>query len=478
MRRCARAGVVGLLAALVTASVAPAAVAGKRRTEPLDWNERIRPFAEFVEEHRGLSFDHPVRVRFLSDRKLEKELRSEGGERSKDARELEEQLAGELLALGLVSEQIDLGQASQDLAADDVVGFYDPSTEELVVRDQGSGSIDAEVTIVHELTHALQDQHFDLDRLYRGVGSGSESLALDFLIEGDATVVENEYVESLSAREQDRYFGEVEDFSTEPLPEGVPYVLDILSAAPYYLGASYVYALDPDGGTGGRDAAFRHPPETEEVLLDPVALAQEQKAKRVPKPVLESGEQRVYPPEQFGVLTLYLMLATRLDARTALAAATGWGGDSYVGFSEAGRHCLRGNVTGDRNRDTDELEAALTRWADTMPTGAAEIERHGDVVTFTACAVEGVTEPTVERFDSVFYNVLGGRIYTVLDLASAGVRLEDARCAGDRVSTDPVVIAIYDATISEGRDLTDDEQARLDEAYLDGFAACGLPPPF
>lgn len=472
------AALVGFLAPAASAGKKPGGGGGGKPATPKEWDERVLPFVDFVEEQRELEFDHPVHVRFLSDKKLEKELRSENDGQTKADREFEKQIAGELLALGLISEDVDLGQASEDLAAEGVVGYYDPATEELVVRDQGSDSIDADVTVVHELTHALQDQHFNLDKLYRGAESGSESYALDFLIEGDATAVETAYIDTLSPAEQDEYYGFSGEVTTEPLPEGVPYALDIFSAAPYVLGQAYVFALDPDGGTAGRDRAFRNPPETEEVLLDPVALEQRQPAKKVPKPKLEKGEKKAYAPEQFGAFTLYLMFATRFDARTALAAATGWGGDSYVGFKEDGEICLRGNVAGDTDTDTDELEQALTMWAAAMPEGAAEIERDGDVVTFTACASEGVTEPTVEQFDSAFYNVLGGRIYTVLDVASVGVPLGSSLCVGDLVSTDPEIVAIYDLTFVEGRDLTDEEYAELDTVYLEAFETCGVEPPF
>jgi hypothetical protein len=74
----------------------------------------------------------------------------------------------------------------------------------------------------------------------------------------------------------------------------------------------------------------------------------------------------------------------------------------------------------------------------------------------------------------VFSNVLGGRIYTVLDLVSAGVPLRAARCVGDGVSTDPTAIVVYDAAYLEDRELTSKEEQVLDEAYGRSFEACGF----
>ena len=277
---------------------APAVAAGEKAKAPKKWDERVQPFVDFVEETRDLDFDHPVKVRFLPDKKFEAELRADYDELTEEDKALDEQLAGELLALGLTAEVVDLSQANEDLDAEGTVGFYDSEVEELVVRGTGANSVDARVTIVHELTHALQDQRFDLDALYNMAKEGSEALALDFLVEGDATTVENAYLETLSPEDQDEYFGTSEDIGEEPLPEGVPYALEIFSAAPYVLGESYVYALDPEGGTDGRNRAFEKPPITEEVLIDPVALKQRQRAKKVATPKLEHGEKKKYDPQQ------------------------------------------------------------------------------------------------------------------------------------------------------------------------------------
>jgi hypothetical protein len=167
-------------------------------------------------------------------------------------------------------------------------------------------------------------------------------------------------------------------------------------------------------------------------------------------------------------------MATRIDVRTALAAVTGWGGDRYVGFEKGRDACIRANVTGDTATDTDELEGALTAWKATMPEDAVEVSRSGDVVTFTSCEVEGVTEPTVERFDSAFYNVLAGRIPVVLDVASDGTPLGTALCIGDLVSTHPEVVALFDRLFAEVREPTDEDFAVLDDAYNEAFPACGI----
>jgi hypothetical protein len=458
-------------------AVSMPAIGSAASAAPAEWDERVEPFVRFVEKARGLEFEHPVKVRFLRGKAFEEAL-VEGEEPTAEDRALDEHLAGELVALGLASERVDFDDGYDDASVSFTAGFYDQETEGLVVRGTDLDDVEVKVTIVHELVHALQDQHFDLDALDEDTESDSEYYALSFLVEGDATAVETEYLDSLPAKEQDEYWATGPNLEDD-LEEGdlapdvaYPYVLDLLDDAPYVLGEAYVTALDPGGGTKDRNRAFELPPKTEEVLIDPVALDRRERTRPVADPTLAPDEVAQYEPEQLGVISLYLILAPRLGARTALEAVTGWGGDRSVGFQRGGQACVRANLTGDRPIDTDELDAALVAWQAAMPPGAVEVSRAGDVVTFTACEAPGVVAPTVEQLDSVFYNVLAGRVYEVLNALDAGLPLRLARCAGDWVSTDPEVIAAYDASVLEGRDLTKSESRAIDRAIDESIEEC------
>jgi len=461
-------------ATLVAAVVASGPAAAGRA--PDEWDRRVRRFVAFVERERGLDFEHPAKVRFLDDAAFEEALRE--GEEPPTAEEqaLDEQQAGELVALGLAAARPS-PEAAEDDADASTVGYYDSETEELVMRGTDLDDVDVRVTIVHELVHALQDQHYDMDALYESTTDDGEAAALDFLIEGDATAVETAYIDSLPPRVQDEYYesgsgGELEA-AAGPV-EGVPYVLDLFGDAPYALGEAYVAALDQVGGKDARDRAFRDLPTTEEVTLDPVALEHDEGALKVPTPQLRDGEIKARGAQPVGVTTLYLMLATRLGPRAALDAITGWGGDRSIGFThDDGAACLRFAVMGDTRLDTDELEVALTGWSSTMPAGAVTVARDAAVVTVTACEAAGATEPTVEAFDRAFYNVLGSRVYTVLDVAASGIPLSDARCIGDRVNTDPAVMAIYDRVLFEGSEVTEADQAVVDDAFVSAGDRCG-----
>ena len=57
-----------------------------------------------------------------------------------------------------------------------------------------------------------------------------------------------------------------------------------------------------------------------------------------------------------GAYSLYVMLASRIDPKVALAASEGWGGDRARAYRDRGNECVRFDVVGDsshrRQRDS------------------------------------------------------------------------------------------------------------------------------
>jgi hypothetical protein len=66
------------------------------------------------------------------------------------------------VALGLLPDTLDLDALLLDLYTEQVLGYYDPAARTLFVVS-GEPVDDLRPVIAHELVHALQDQHTDLD---------------------------------------------------------------------------------------------------------------------------------------------------------------------------------------------------------------------------------------------------------------------------------------------------------------------------
>ena len=274
------------------------------------------------------------------------------------------------------------------------------------MRGTDLDDVDVRVTLVHELTHALQDQHFDLTKLDRGVKTSGEDFALTALVEGDATSVEDDYLFSLSDKTSrtrtSRRSPTTPSTARRPARADIPPVLDLFVGGPYIYGSRYLEVLRDAGGVKRVNRAFAKPPTSEEQIIDPVAASAAQAPKRIPAPKLARDEKRHGDVDDFGALSMYLVLAARLDPKVALTAAEGWGGDRYVAYSKRGtdQECVRVAIEGDTAADTREIADAFDQWIAALPDGAASLRRTAGRVTLTACDVGGVTAPTQATLDA------------------------------------------------------------------------------
>jgi hypothetical protein len=444
------------LAALVLAalglSAAPVGARAAAAKTPGHWDPRVEQYVKFVEQHRDLEFDHPVTVKFLDDEAFVKAYQGDDPDVTKADRREAERIAGQLRALGLIEGPVDLIQSERDLGATDTVGFYDQEKKALFVRGTDLSDTDTRITLVHELTHALQDQKFDLTKLDDTVETSGEDFALTALIEGDATSVEDDYLYSLPQAEQDAYFADVPDDGTAEAPDDpsapdIPPVLDLFTSGPYIFGSRYVAMLRLAARHQARvDHAFSALPVSEEEIIDPVATRESRPPKRVRAPKLTADERRHGDADDFGAFSLYLVLASRIDPETALRASEGWGGDRYVGFTRRdadGHECVRVAFTGDTATDTGEIASALTQWTATLPPGAASSTRAGNRVELTACDTGTTPAPSQETLDAAV-TLLVDRNDIAYQLVDAQYPLPLARCMSDHLATDPDFVALFD----------------------------------
>lgn len=327
----------------------------------------------FVESARGLRFVAPVDVSVLGDRAFRRAL-SDGDPLQDQYGDAVE--AGVLRALGLVKPGQDLGGADTT-DPETVAGFYDTDTKKLVVRG-GTLTPFVRQVLVHELTHALDDQHFDLDP---DLEDDEAALAFDALVEGDAMNVEMRYVDSLpedqrrqAHAEEDAIYGAVDT-------AGVPDVLLDLGDFPYTEGPVLVAALLAAGGTARLDAAFGAPPTTSAEVLHPERFLAGRG--RAPVPEVDAGG-RVVDDGVLGEFLLDRILAESTSPEEADRDAAGWAGDRYVAWRSGKRTCLRATIVTDSEAEAAELTAGLRRWAGDH--AGATVEPAGAAVSFSRCA--------------------------------------------------------------------------------------------
>ncbi len=422
----------------------------------------------FVERTRRLHFRHPVKVRFLSDAAFRAAAASWYGDTTPEDREMADLESADLLALGLVTAPFDSLGAEESSDVEDTTGWYDQKTQTLTIRGTHLDDTEVRLTIVHELTHALQDQRFDLDALDDRAKSGGASTALSALVEGDATRIEHEYLWSLPQRTQDAYWNTLDDSSgpvTEPeqtTPTASPLVFDLWDSFDYDLSPTALEIVVKAHGPHGVDELFKQLPRSEEAIVDPVALERRDAPIPVKLPAFAPGETARGPADDWGAYSWYLVLASRIPWQQALAAVEGWGGDRYRSYVQTvdgvERGCVRAAVIGDTDVDTAELETALVQWAAALPSGAAQVVRDGARSVVSACTT-GVAPSSADGALQLAYNRLWERTNELWYFTDAGNPPDrHSLCISDALVADPVAERI----LSLERDVTTAERQVLD----------------
>ncbi|HEU4811371.1 MAG TPA: hypothetical protein VFT00_04460, partial [Nocardioides sp.] len=250
------------------------------RSYPDHWDSRIAPYVKIAEKERGLTFLHPVEVRFLPAAEYEKDMRIDEEELDEEDRAEFEQFAGLLRALGLITGDVDIFDAMNDFYGSGTLAYYSFKDERITVRGE-TVTPAVRATLVHELTHVLQDQHFrvgdKLKELSKESEDGERTSAgdvLDAIVEGDAERIEDLYRDSLTAKQRkalDAARDEETDQARKQLKQ-IPKVLLTMLSSPYTLGQGLVETVAADGGNGAVDDLFYDAPTHETSLLDPLEV--------------------------------------------------------------------------------------------------------------------------------------------------------------------------------------------------------------
>lgn len=342
--------------------------------------QQFVPLAEkFVEAHRGHPFKSAVPVTLLDDAAFRKRLLDYQGNTS-----AVNDTSRELKALHLLNQDVDLSAAAQGLLGGGVAGFYDPATKSLVVRGAGATPFVRQV-LVHELTHALQDQYFGIRRPDLEKGNDERAGAFQAVFEGDAVRMENAYFASMTPQEKLEARQE-QAAQGGSVPTNTPQILLDIVSFPYVAGPRFVDALYQSGGNAAVDDAFVHPPVSSEQILNVNAYLAGRAPIAVAVPHADGTAFDHGVNGEFGLILLFEAAGT--NPAQARSVADLWGGDAYVAWSRgpgagAGA-CVRMAVVADSSEDQSRLDNALSRYAQSVG-GSFTASRGGAPSLLTAC---------------------------------------------------------------------------------------------
>jgi hypothetical protein len=346
-----------------------------------DAENHLRELLTAAESIRGLKAKRPVLAGILDEKDLPAKV-AESLRRELSAERLRAAEIG-LKAFGLLPETLDLARYLPELLASQVAGYYDPERGYLTLVHHGGGAGSTaeakameEIVLVHELTHALQDQTFDLHHFIEDDPLSDEATARTALVEGDASLVMFDYstghtLESVPETGQALAAALKSDSGGSELP-GVAE----MAAAPAWLRDSlefgyvdgYLFCLDVrrKGGQELLDSAFTtDPPRSSEQILHPEKWhTRRDDPILLPWPNLTAAlpGSRKLAEGQLGELGIITLLHEAAKARSMspkpTVAAAGWGGDHFAVYTKDGRRLLAWLTEWDTGKDARELRAA------------------------------------------------------------------------------------------------------------------------
>jgi hypothetical protein len=315
-------------------------------------------------------------------------------------------------AFGLLPTGLDYKETVLEVYTQEVGAFYDPETdtmhlikesgggrdpgllESLLGRKKGFDKEETKVVIAHELTHALADQHYDLDKMLdEVVHDDDRELALSALIEGEATFTmmgaqmgdwTGEQTAALPADRLGFVFNLLSPMLTSasgPALRKAPPIISESMLFPYLRGLVFCAKLVNDHGWSSIDDAYRNPPLSTEQILHP----EKYEAEPDPPTAIDLGE--LAPGEGWKEVARNVMgefqTSVLLRKDNGKTASEGWDGDQYAAFEGPdGKLGLVWLTTWDTEDDAREFLQSFAAYRhvpmeNTDGSGTLEIVRDG-----------------------------------------------------------------------------------------------------
>ena len=339
-RKLASTALTAALAALVLCA---GGGAGAQRAKPAAVNPKTAAVREATtevlqetSELRKLPILRPVRSGAQTRAEIEQMLIRNLNE-SSSADELRASETA-LKKLGLAPADFQLRPFIIKLLAEQVAGYYEPKTQEFYLADWID--IDGQRPVMaHELTHALQDQHFNLRRFENWPKHDSDAeLSAHSLVEGDASFLMMQYIVRNPARQLAfmKSMGAAGASATEQI-EKAPRVLRETLLFPYFQGMAWVAGVYKQGGWDAVSAAYKNLPKSTEQILHNDKYAADEAPQKVSLRDISSSLGRGWKMadnDVEGEWGYYLILDQILQSPdVSKKAAAGWGGDRYALFT-------------------------------------------------------------------------------------------------------------------------------------------------
>jgi hypothetical protein len=344
-----------LLAFAVSTFAQDAAPQKETKITPEQTKELFRSLNQilaFASDDTKLPIQHEVKRRLITREQVEKYILDKFKE-DKDAKRMQnEEIV--LKKFGLLDRDFQLQPFLVSLLKEQIAGYYDNKTKTVNLLDWVAPD-EQKPVIAHELTHALQDQHTDLDKwepdspdtMSKNVTEDNERLAIDerdtardAVLEGQAMAVYLDYTLKPAGKSlltsPDVMRTPKEDLDTSgssPIMDRAPLLLQQSLLFPYRDGLGFEQRLLKDKGAQYAFAGvLDRPPSTSYEIMNPAAYERRVTAPLLQMPDVHSLLDPDYQPYDIGVMgELDVRILTELFGGPDMAAilTPQWKGGLY-----------------------------------------------------------------------------------------------------------------------------------------------------
>ena len=343
-----------------------------------------------VSDLRQLKILNPIKSGVKTRSEIEQSVIKDFDESSKPE-EIEAANKG-MIAFGLAPKGFRYREFMIRLLTEQVAGFYQPKTKQFFIADWNA--LDEQKPVMaHELTHALQDQHFNLGRFEKWPhGDSDRELAIHALIEGDATALMFNFMLKPTGMDITRLPMSISALSNLATAQAGKNAGDVISSAPaairesltfpYFQGADFVAEVLKKQGWEGVSRVYAELPQSSEQILHfDKYLAHEMPVKVTLADltsILGTGWKRL-DTDINGEFGYSLILSEYIPKQQARTAAEGWGGDQFAIYENAakGQVMLAHLSVWDTAKDAEEFFSAYAarttkrypnaKWSEGLP---------------------------------------------------------------------------------------------------------------
>lgn len=313
-----------------------------------------------IEVVRDLNYERPVDVTIVNRSEYREQYvdRVTGPTRP----EWENQIWRGLFIIG---QDRDATEVLDDAFGGSVQGFYEPGRNSIVIVSDSETPTVRKSTLIHELTHALQDQQFGLAF---GQETRDQQAAYDTLIEGEAELVPKLYLDRCGS-EWSCVRPEVDASQASDLDRGIAQII----TQPYRQGVGFVEHLKADGGWEAVNDAHENPPESTAQTISPERYPGDTPQNMtIPDRSSADWDRFDHQPEgdTLGVVSIFAMFESNgiiqpdQPGTYEHPVTTGWEGDRFVPYRADGDFGYVWEIAWDSNSNAAQFADAYRELLD------------------------------------------------------------------------------------------------------------------